>query len=74
MCYCLKHRTPVLMSENKVLLFSCLNLCTLVQKRVQRYCFLRTQPNKMHKNDRNVHISVVLCNKGKADSYSAVLK
>ena len=32
MCYCLNHCTPVLMSKNKVLLFSCLNLCTLVQK------------------------------------------
>ena len=35
------------------------------QKALQRYTFLRTQPNKLHKNDRNVRISVVLCNKDK---------
>ena len=58
MCYCLNHCTPVLMSKT---LYSCLKQCTPVQKRVQRYAFLRTQPNKMHKIDQNVHISVVLC-------------
>lgn len=34
----------------------------IFENRPQRYYFLRTQPNKMHKNDQNVHISVVLCN------------
>jgi len=37
---------------------------------VQRYYFLRTQQNKMHKNDRNVHISVVLCNKDRENEIS----
>ena len=32
------------------------------QNRLQNYTFLRTQPNKMHKIGRNVHISTVLCN------------
>ena len=41
----------------------CLKFDTLSLKRLQRYYFLRTQPNKMHKNDQNVHISVVLCMK-----------
>ena len=38
-------------------------MCYFSEKRVQRYAFLRTQPKKMHKNDRNVHTSAVLCNK-----------
>ena len=33
----------------------------IFENRPQRYYFLRTQPKKMHKNDRDVHISVVLC-------------
>jgi hypothetical protein len=45
-------------------------LAVLFQKALQRYYFLRTQPNKMHKNSRNVHTSAVLCN----DYYSAVEK
>ena len=32
------------------------------QNRVQRYAFLPTQPNKMHKNSQFVHISAILCN------------
>ena len=32
------------------------------QKALQRYTFLRTQPNKMHKNSQNVHTLTVLCN------------
>lgn len=32
------------------------------RKALQRYDFLRTQPNKMHKNSQNVHTSAVLCN------------
>lgn len=35
------------------------------QNRLQNYTFLGTQPNKLHKIDRNVHISVVLCNYNK---------
>ena len=34
----------------------------LFANRLQNYTFLRTQPNKMHKNSRNVHTSAVLCN------------
>ena len=49
-------------------------LAVLFRKALQRYYFLRTQPNKMHKNDQNVHISVVLCNNGRVYYYSAVLK
>ena len=37
-------------------------LAALSQKAVQRYNFLRTQPNKMHKNRPFVHISSFLCN------------
>ena len=37
-------------------------LAALSQKAVQRYNFLRTQPNKMHKNSPFVHISSFLCN------------
>ena len=33
----------------------------IFQNRLQNYTFLRTQPNKMHKNERNVHILFVLC-------------
>ena len=33
------------------------------QNRVQRYDFLRTQPNKMHKIHLFVHKPCVLCNK-----------
>ncbi len=31
------------------------------QNRLQRYDFLRTQPNKLHKKGRNVHICPFLC-------------
>ena len=31
-------------------------------KALQRYAFLRTQPNKLHKNGQNVHTSPFLCN------------
>ena len=34
----------------------------LLQNRLQRYYFLRTQPNKLHKNSQNVHTLAVLCN------------
>ena len=33
------------------------------QNRLQRYYFLRTQPNKMHKNRPYVHKPFDLCNK-----------
>ena len=42
----------------------------IFQNRPQRYDFLRTQQNKMHKNDRNVHTSVVLCNKDRVNEIS----
>ena len=32
------------------------------QKALQRYTFLRTQPNKMHKINRFVHKLRLLCN------------
>ena len=32
------------------------------RNRAQNYYFLGTQPNKLHKIDRNVRISVDLCN------------
>ena len=38
-------------------------MISFFENRVQRYVFLRTQPNKMHKNSQNVHTSAVLCNK-----------
>lgn len=37
-------------------------MCILFKNRVQNYYFLRTQPNKLHKIDRNVHRLDVLCN------------
>ena len=48
-------------------------MCYFSEKRVQRYDFLRTQPNKMHKISQVVHTLAVLCNKNSA-FYSAVLK
>ena len=39
------------------------SLRTLFQKALQRYCFLRTQQNKMHKIDSFVHKLIDLCNK-----------
>ena len=50
------------------------------QKALQRYSFLRTQQNKMHKNGKNVHISADLCNTikpfslRKVQSYSVTAK
>ena len=38
------------------------SLRTLFQKALQRYCFLRTQQNKMHKNKSFVHKLRFLCN------------
>ena len=37
-------------------------MISFFKNRVQRYTFLRTQPNKMHKNSQNVHTLTVLCN------------
>ena len=37
-------------------------LAALFRKALQRYCFLATQPNKMHKIDLNVHRLILLCN------------
>ena len=50
-------------------------MISFFKNRVQRYAFLRTQPNKMHKNSQNVHTSTVLCNTRECDftSESALL-
>ena len=37
-------------------------MCILFKNRVQNYYFLRTQQNKLHKIDQNVHRLVDLCN------------
>ena len=39
----------------------------LLENRLQNYYFLRTQPNKLHKIDLNVHRLILLCNQFKAD-------
>ena len=38
-------------------------MISFFKNRVQRYYFLRTQPNKMHKNRPYVHKPFDLCNK-----------
>ncbi len=37
-------------------------MISFFKNRVQRYTFLRTQPNKMHKNREFVHKTANLCN------------
>ena len=46
----------------------------LFQNRVQNYTFLRTQPNKMHKNSLFVHKKQYLCNNSQGENRGHVKK